>query len=80
MLHPFTKLALETETIEYIYKLHLLAHNWQKWKSTFLTCHCYQISRVEAAGLKKSNYTFKITIFVRMWNLGQFCEKLIFCQ
>ena len=27
-----------------------------------------------------SNYTLKITIFVNMWNLGQFGEKLVFCQ
>ena len=55
----------------------LTAHNWQKWKSTFLTCPCHKIGRVEALGLK---YTFKITIFVKMWNLGQFWENLIFCQ
>ena len=60
--------------------IHLTAHNWQKWKSTFLTCHCHKISRVETVGLNKSNYCFKITIFVSMWNLGQFREILIFCQ
>ena len=58
----------------------LKAHNWQKWKSRFLTCQCHKIYRVEAVGLKRSNYTFKITIFVSMWNLGQFREKLIFSQ
>ena len=26
----------------------LRAHNWQKWKNTFLTCPCYNIYRVEA--------------------------------
>ena len=55
-------------------------NNWQNRKSTFLTRHCHKISRIEEVGLKNSNYTFKITIFVRMWNLGQFREKLIFCQ
>ena len=44
----------------------LTAHNWQKWKSAFLTCQCHEISRVEAVGLKKSNYAFKITIIVSM--------------
>ena len=34
----------------------------------------------KVVGLKKSNYTLKITIFVSMWNLGQFHENLIFCQ
>ena len=27
-----------------------------------------------------SNDTQKITIFVNMWNLGQFRENLVFCQ
>ena len=49
-------------------------------KSTFLTCPCHIISRVEAIGLKSSNYTLKIINLVNMWNLGQFLEKLIFCQ
>ena len=40
----------------------LTAHNWQKWKSTFLTCHYHEIYREEAVGLKSSNYTLKITI------------------
>ena len=30
----------------------LTAHNWQKWKR-------HEIYRVEAGGLKNSNYTFK---------------------
>ena len=41
----------------------LTAHNWQIWKSTLLTCPCHKIDRVEAVGLKSSNYTLKITIF-----------------
>ena len=35
-------------------------------------CHCHEIYRVEAVGLKNSNNTLKITIFVNMWNLGWF--------
>ena len=58
----------------------LTAHNWQKWKSTFLTCPCHKIYRVDAVGLKSSNYTLKITIFVKMHNLGQVCENFIICQ
>ena len=57
-----------------------MAHNRPKLKSTFQTCHCHKISRVEAVGLKKSYYAFKTTIFVSMWELGEFREKLIFCQ
>ena len=58
----------------------LTVHNWQKWKSIFLTCPCHKIYREEAVGLKSSNYALKITIFVNMWNLGQFCKKMIYCQ
>ena len=29
-----------------------MAHNWKKWKSTFLTCPCYKIHREEAVGQK----------------------------
>ena len=58
----------------------LTAHNWQKWKRVFLTCPCIEIYRDEAVGLKSCKYTWKITIYVNMWNLGQFLEKSIFCQ
>ena len=58
----------------------LTAHNWQKWKRVFLTCPCHKIYRDEAVGLKSCKYTWKITIFVKMWNLGQYRENLIFCQ
>ena len=51
-----------------------------KMKRVFLTCPCHNIYRDEAAGLKSCKCTWKITIFVNMWNLGQFREKLIFCQ
>ena len=58
----------------------LTAHNWQNWKRVFLTCPCHETYRDEAAGLKSGKYTLKITIYVNMWNLGQFREILIFCQ
>ena len=55
----------------------LTAHNWRKWKSTFLTCPCHEVYRVEAVGLKGYNHTEKKnTIFVKMWNLGQFWGNL----
>ena len=49
--------------------------------SIFCSIHNYNIRKaeVEAVGLENYNYTWKITIFVKMWNLGQFLEKLIFC-
>ena len=45
----------------------LMAHNWQKWKRAFLTCHCHKIYRDEAVGLKKmqiylKNYDFCETV------------------
>ena len=57
----------------------LTAHNWQKWKRVFLTCPCHEIYRSEAVGLKSCKFTWKITIFVKMWNLEQY-EKLKICQ
>ena len=59
---------------------YLTAHNWQKWKRVFLTHPYHKIYRDEAVGLKSCKYTWKITIFVKMWNLGQYCKNLIFCQ
>ena len=38
-------------------------------------CACHEIYREEAVGVKSYNYTLKITIFVNMWNLGQFLQK-----
>ena len=58
----------------------LTAHNWQKWKRVFLTSPYHKIYMDEAVGLKSGKYTWKITIFVKMWNLGQYRENLIFCQ
>ena len=48
--------------------IHLLtAHNWQKWKSTFLTCPCHKIYREEAVGpIIQKVPILKITIFVNM--------------
>ena len=51
-----------------------------KMKSTFLTCPYHEIYREEEVCLKSSSYTLRIMIFVKMWNLGQFLENLIFCQ
>ena len=56
----------------------LTGGNWQKWKRVFLTCHCHKIYKDEAVGLKSCKNTWKITIFVKMWNLGQYRENLIF--
>ena len=59
--------------------LPLTGGNWQKWKRVFLTYPCHE-NRDEAVGLKSCKNTWKITIFVKMWNLGQYRENLIFCQ
>ena len=49
----------------------LTGGNWQKWKRVFLTCPCHKSYRDEAVGLKSCKYTWKITKFVKMGNLGQ---------
>ena len=46
-----------------------------KLKKKYVTCPHHKIYRLEAVGLKNSCYTWKIMIFVKMWNLGQFYEK-----
>ena len=53
----------------------LTGGNWQKWKRVFLTCPCHTIYRDEAVGLKSCKYTWKITKFVKMGNLGQISWK-----
>ena len=36
----------------------LMTHYWwQKWKRVFLSCYCNEIYRVEAIGLRNSNYS-----------------------
>ena len=59
----------------------LTAHNWQKWKRTCLTCHCHEIDRKEAVGLKSSNHTFKKSwFFVKYVKFGAiFWKELVFC-
>ena len=73
VLHHICNLTLEIQTV-------LTGGNWQKWKRVFLTCPCHEIYRDEAVGLKSCKNTWKITIFVKMWNLGQYRENWIFCQ
>ena len=53
----------------------ITTHNWHKWKNRFFTSLCYKIYRVEAVDLSLSKYTFKVMIFLNMWNLGQFREN-----
>ena len=63
---------------KWVGKLGLTAHNWQKWKSTFLTCHCREKYREEAVSLKGSNYTLKLKFLwiCEIW--GNFGKKLYF--
>ena len=74
-MHVYSATRWECST-----KLALTGGNWQKWKRVFLTCPCHKIYRDEAVGLKSCKYTWKITKFVKMRNLGQYRENLIFCQ
>ena len=50
--------------------------NWQKLKSIFLTCPCHKIHRVEAVGLKSSNYTFKNDDFCEYVKFGAISWKI----
>ena len=54
----------------------LTDHNWQKWKRVFLTCLCHKMFRVEAVGLKSSNYTWKIMIFGEHVKFGAISWKI----
>ena len=79
--HKTLKSILKSKSTLIHFKLECLtAYNWQKWKRVFLTCPCHEIYRDEAVGLKSCKYTWKSMIFVKMWNLGQYRENLIFCQ
>ena len=60
--------------------LKITAHNWQKCKRVFLTCHCHEIYRDEAVVPKSCKYTLKIMICANMWYLGQFRENLILIE
>ena len=53
--------------------LPLTTHNWQKWKSAFLTYHCHEIYREEVVDLKIIQLYLKIRILCYMLSLGQFC-------
>ena len=66
--------------IQFRLQIFLTGGNWRKWKRVFLTCPCHEIYRDEAVGLKSCKNAWKITIFVKMWNLEQYRENLIFCQ
>ena len=78
--------AIELSILDQVWQMRcqhycdLTGGNWQKWKRVFLTCPCHEIYRDEAVDLKSCKNTWKITIFVKMWNLGQYRENLIFCQ
>ena len=90
----FAKYHIHTHTYTYYIHTHTyyVQNEWshslllnsvqarQKWKRVFLACHCHEIDRDEAVGLKSCKYTWKITIYVNMCNLGQFRESLIFCR
>ena len=58
-----------------------LTAQWQKWKRVFLTSPCHKILEGRSSWSKKFQLYLKNDgFFANMWNLGQFHEKLIFCQ
>ena len=62
-LISYTLVSFAVEELQFV---GLTARSWQKWKRVFLTCPCHKIYREEAVGLKRSNYTLEITIFVNV--------------
>ena len=56
----------------------LTAHNWQNWKSRFPSSPCHKIYREEVVGIKSSNYTLNIAIFVNCEIWGNFLKNLYF--
>ena len=79
LIQLYTDITDKNQSENCVFGLILTGGNWQKWKRVFLTCPCHDIYRDEAVGLKSCKNTWKITIFVKMWNLGQYRENLIFC-
>ena len=60
-----------------------MAHNWRNEKeySWYVPAIKFKgMKQLVYDGLKSCKYTWKITIFVKMWNLEQYRENLIFCQ
>ena len=53
----------------------ITAHNWQKWKSRFLTCHCHEIYREEAVGLKSFQLCFENYNFCEYVKFGAISWK-----
>ena len=61
-------------SFHHLSNLFLIAHNWQKWKSS--QCPCHEIYRVEAVGLSFSNDTYEIQIFVKKCEIWDTFEKI----
>ena len=79
--------TVQYSTVQYrrLSILQLTAHNWQRWKSKFLTCPYRKIYRVEAVGLKMFNILLKLQFlcgceiwgnFVKIW---YFVNKCLIC-
>ena len=58
------------------YTCHLTAHNWQHWKRVFLSCYYHETYRVDAVGLRNSNYTFKKYNFCEYVKFGAISRKI----
>ena len=53
-----------------------MAHNWQKWKSRFLTCPCHKTYREEAVGLFFFQLYFKNYDFCEYVKFGAILWKI----
>ena len=71
-IHRLSSIAqLELSYIDV--SLYLTTHNWQNWKTVWGICYCHEIYRVEAVGLKNSNYSLWIS---EIW--GNFLKNIYF--
>ena len=61
--------------MEFFVPVMLMRINWQKCKSTFLTCHCHEIYR-EAVGLKKFQLYLKNNNFCEYVKFGAISLKI----
>ena len=54
------------------YRRELTPHNWQNWKRVFFSCYCNEIYRVEAVGLKTSNFlkNYNLYEYVKFWAIS----------
>ena len=72
--------SLQNTSAKILQATRLMIHNWQNWKRVFLSSYCHGIYRVEALGLKKSSYIWKIMILLICEIWGSFLKIQYFAN